>query len=147
MKGKWLIPLALALAVSACTTSRQTFGPDGRTASSITCSGLALTWANCYEKAGAICGARGYDVLAVNGETGAIITANPQGAFGSSVINRTMLVSCKTELKTQSASPAEPKKVRPTGAMPGSPDCPTRVVSAGGNPIPPEEQCLPMPPQ
>jgi hypothetical protein len=31
---------------------------------------------------------------------------------------------------------------KPSRPMPGSPDCPVRVVSSGGKPIPPEEQCL-----
>ncbi len=136
--------LSLAICVipllAGCVVTKQTYGPDGRVALSMNCSGIALSWASCYEKAGAVCGARGYDVLAVNGETGAVITANPQGAFGSTVINRTMLVSCKGE------SPVETpraKKVVPTGVMPGEPDCQTRVISAGGKPVPPEEQCLP----
>lgn len=37
------------------------------------------------------------------------------------------------------------KKPIGTGVMPGSPECRTRVVSAGGKAIPEEEQCLPKP--
>jgi len=133
--------------IAGCAVSKQTFGPDGRTASSINCSGLALAWGACYEKAGAICGTRGYDVLAVNGDSGAVVTANPQGAFGGSVITRTMVISCKgAGAGEQGAAATGAAKRYVSGAMPGSADCPVRVISAGGKPLPPEEQCLPAPP-
>jgi hypothetical protein len=92
---KAIVLACIGLSLVGCATSRQTFGPDGRAAYSLNCSGLALTWGACYEKAGSICGSSGYDVVSVNGDSGSIVTANPESAFGSSVITRGMLVSCK----------------------------------------------------
>lgn len=126
--------LAAGLVIGGCVVTKQTYGPDGRTAVSMNCSGLAMSWASCYEKAGALCGARGYDVLAVNGETGAVITANPQGAFGSTVINRTMMIACKGPAAPAARAPAVP-------SAPETDECRTRVTSAGGKPIPKDEQC------
>jgi hypothetical protein len=56
-----------------------------------------MGWDSCYKKAGDTCRELGYDVLAANGETGAVITANPQSAFGTSIMNRVLLVACKAE--------------------------------------------------
>ena len=123
-----------------CVVTKQTYGPDGRTAVSMNCSGIAMSWASCYEKAGAICGARGYDVLAVNGETGAVIVANPQGAFGSTVLNRTMMVACKE--RQNPAPAAAPAAASQSQSQPQvAAKCATRVISAGGKPVPEEEQC------
>lgn len=84
-------------ALNGCAVSKQTFGPDGRIASSINCSGWAMGWDACYKKAGDLCRERGYDVLAANGETGSVVTANPGSVFGGSVISRVLLISCKGE--------------------------------------------------
>lgn len=87
--------IASAFLLTACATSSKTYGPDGKEAYSITCSGMALDWGMCMSKAGDICGARGYNVLNVNGDSGEIVTSNPQMTFGGTTISRNMLVSCK----------------------------------------------------
>jgi hypothetical protein len=86
--------LIMALMLTACASSSKTYGPDGRVGYSLTCSGLARDWGMCLSKAGEICGAKGYDVLNVNGDSGAMVTANPQMAFGGTTISRNMLISC-----------------------------------------------------
>lgn len=92
---KYLLIGSSLLVLSGCTTADKTFGPDGKEAYQLTCSGIAQDWGNCQVKAGELCGARGYNVVSVNGEQGATFTANPQMAFGSSTIYRNMLISCK----------------------------------------------------
>jgi hypothetical protein len=87
--------LIIVIMLTACASSNKTYGPDGRVAYSLTCSGLARDWGMCLSKAGEICGARGYVVLSVNGDSGAMVTANPQMAFGGTTISRNMLISCK----------------------------------------------------
>lgn len=82
-------------ALSGCATSSKTHTPDGKVGHSITCSGSALSWGTCYEKAGAICGTNGYDVVAGGAERGATVAANPYGMFGSTTMTRNMLVQCK----------------------------------------------------
>lgn len=94
MKGIAIGALA-ALALAGCASVTPTYGPDGRQAFALNCSGLARSWNRCLEAAGEKCGTRGYRVVSVNGDTGAIAVASPQGAFGASVIDRTMEVECR----------------------------------------------------
>lgn len=140
MRSKLIGVIAVAVVTSGCVVTKQTYGPNGQAAVSMNCSGIALSWASCYEKAGALCGARGYDVLAVNGETGAVIVANPQGAFGSTVLNRTMMVACKGPASAAAAPHAQPApQAKPADSAVD--ECRTRVISAGGKAIPKDEQC------
>lgn len=65
--------------------------PDGSKGHSINCSGAARNWGMCYEKAGEICGAKGYEVIAGGSDQGVLVSGN----LGGSVISRSMLVKCK----------------------------------------------------
>lgn len=49
----------------------------------------------CLEKAGDICGTRGYDVLERSGDQGAMVGANQYGMYGSTTRTRNMLIACK----------------------------------------------------
>jgi hypothetical protein len=77
-----MIALALAAvtALSACASASKTYGPDGKEACSINCSGLARTWGMCFEKAGDLCGAKGYDVIGQGTDHGAIVSVNKDDA-------------------------------------------------------------------
>jgi len=46
----------------------------------------------CYEKAGEICGSKGYEVLEKSGDQGAVLSGNQFGLYGGSVINRSMII-------------------------------------------------------
>ena len=83
--------------VSSCATANKTFTSDGEEGYAITCSGSALNWGMCYEKAGKLCGSKGYEVLEKSGDKGAIVSAGQYGLFGGSVINRSMIVKCKDQ--------------------------------------------------
>jgi hypothetical protein len=67
------------LVLTGCASSSTTFGPDGRPAHVLNCSGWARTWGHSYEKAGQICGARGYEVV-----------SRDEGG-----LSRSMTVACK----------------------------------------------------
>lgn len=92
------------LLLAACASSTQTYGPSGQIAHSISCNGGANSWGTCYERAGAICGTRGYDIVAQNGSATPFGMAsgyvNPAGgsAFGVSggLVGRNMLVQCRS---------------------------------------------------
>ena len=89
-------PLALALVLAGCASSSKTYGPDGREAYTLNCSGLARSWTMCAEKAGEICGTRGYDVVgAAGGSTGGMATVSRSGGFAGSGFERSMLIQCK----------------------------------------------------
>jgi hypothetical protein len=125
---RMILVSAAVIAISGCAVTKRTFAPDGREAVSINCSGWAMGWDSCYKKAGDICQSAGYDVLAVNGETGTVVTANPQSAFGGTIMNRVMLISCKASEAPKSAS-VQKAYIEVDG------QCRTRVVSAGGHPV------------
>lgn len=92
---------AIIFAISTlpgCATSRQTYTADGEIGHSINCSGGALTWGICYEKAGQVCGVKGYEVLEKSGERGASVVANSTvGLIGGSTHIRSMIIKCKDE--------------------------------------------------
>ena len=41
----------------------------------VDCSGTALNWGRCYEKAGDLCGSTGYDIVAQTGDQGGMVKA------------------------------------------------------------------------
>lgn len=94
MKSASLLLSALVL-LGGCASARQTYTADGSTGHSIDCSGTARNWGMCFEKAGEICGTRGYEVLNRSGDQGAVATANQYGGFAGSVISRTLIIQCK----------------------------------------------------
>lgn len=93
-----LFGLAVAvggLSLSACAVSNQVVMPSGQHGYTINCSGAAMTWASCYEKAGEAC-PQGYDVADKSDEHGGpVVAANRYGLFGAPVMDRTMLIQCK----------------------------------------------------
>ena len=62
------VTVLLALALSSCATSKLTYLPDGKEGYSINCSGAAVPINACFEKAGALCGSRGYNVYDRNNQ-------------------------------------------------------------------------------
>lgn len=87
--------IGVALLLSGCAFASKTYGPDGRESFSIKCNGLANSWATCEEKAGSLCGTRGYEIVSRTGDRGEIITANSSGAYAVPVMMRAMMVTCK----------------------------------------------------
>jgi hypothetical protein len=49
----------------------------------------------CLEKAGDLCGAKGYDTFTSAGDKGWIATAQPDFAMAGSTISRNLLIACK----------------------------------------------------
>lgn len=90
-----LILFAFCLCNYGCATSSKTYTSDGKEGYNINCSGTALNWGMCYEKAGEICGTKGYIVLEKHGDTGGMVSGNQFGLYGGSVINRSMIIQCK----------------------------------------------------
>jgi hypothetical protein len=91
-----VLAITVLLALSACAKSSQTFGPDGRAAHAINCSGTLLSWAACFDRAGEICQAAGYDVIDRSDQPGAVATVGTSGGFATSTFSRSMLISCKS---------------------------------------------------
>ena len=95
MKKILVMCLIASLLICGCATARKTYTSDGKEGYSINCSGSALNWGMCYEKAGELSGAKGYVVLEKSGDTGAVVSGSQFGLYGGSVINRSMIIRCK----------------------------------------------------
>jgi len=87
--------LVVLLLLGGCASASQTYTPSGKLGHSINCSGGALSWGQCFEKAGEICGARGYDVIDRSDQQGSNLVANRYGLYGGTLMNRSMLIACK----------------------------------------------------
>lgn len=91
-----LIIAVIAIALSACAAvSTKTYAPDGGEAYSLKCGGLVRSWSSCLEKAGEICGSRGYEVILSAGDQSSGLVASPSLAVAGGRIERGMLVRCK----------------------------------------------------
>jgi len=84
--------LLTAVLLCGCATAKKIYTPEGKEGYSINCSGSALNWGMCYEKAGKICGSKGYEVLEKSGDRGALLSGNQFGLYAGSVINRSMII-------------------------------------------------------
>ncbi|CAD6512048.1 hypothetical protein LMG28727_00528 [Paraburkholderia kirstenboschensis] len=84
--------------LSGCsTTTTMTYLPSGETGFAINCSGsdASTSWAECYKRAGEVCGNYGYDVVSKDVDNGATSGGTVGGIFGANVKNRSMVVRCK----------------------------------------------------
>lgn len=97
--NKTIVGLATVIALSGCASASKTYGPDGREAYALNCSGLARTWSACLERAGDICGSKGYNVVSSSGDVGNFIAGNATttnaSMAGGTTISRSMVISCK----------------------------------------------------
>ena len=64
--NKLLTLLALA-SLAGCARTSSTYLADGKQGLSIDCSGEAMSWAKCYEKADASCAGTGYNIVGTDG--------------------------------------------------------------------------------
>lgn len=85
----------LLLLLAGCATAKTTHMPDGSIGHSINCSGGALSWNQCYEKAGDLCKTQGYEVIAGGSDQNTVIAGNQYGLYGGASMTRSMLVKCK----------------------------------------------------
>jgi len=84
--------------LSSCVTTESVYGPDGKEAILIDCSGEYITWGQCQAKAGELCQERGYKVIERDTDTGVSSSISGTGGsvFGSSstTVTRTMMIRC-----------------------------------------------------
>jgi hypothetical protein len=92
---KMLMLIFSCLLLSSCATVTKTYGPNGKQAYSLNCSGTARSWDTCFKSAGDICGASGYTVLNQTSEGISNTSLTSAGFFSSSSSARTMLIECQ----------------------------------------------------
>ncbi|MDP3008274.1 MAG: hypothetical protein Q8N30_04290 [Methylococcales bacterium] len=68
MKIMRIVILGLATILGGCVMSSEVYLPDGTKGFNISCNGSANSISNCFEKAGDICGAKGYDLFNREGQ-------------------------------------------------------------------------------
>lgn len=97
--NQMLSAIGIMTLIAGCASSSETYLPDGSAGYSLDCSGTLRDWGACYEKAGELCGTRGYDIIGAQGEGGAAIsgaaTNNTAAVSGSTLHFRTMQIACK----------------------------------------------------
>lgn len=84
---------ALLLALNGCATVNPTITKDGDQALSIDCSGQALKWQHCYEKATQSCPS-GYDVVGKKGRADAAPDDRVLGMEPGDYAYRSLVVTC-----------------------------------------------------
>jgi hypothetical protein len=93
---KTIYVLSLTVIIlGGCATSRKTHTSDGKEGYILNCSGGASTWGKCYERAGDLCGEKGYEVLEKIGETLSSSSGNVLETHSGTDINRNLIIRCK----------------------------------------------------
>jgi|SRR5450830_397068 len=87
------------IVLQGCATVKESYGPDGRKAFALNCSGTGRGWDKCLSAAGEACGAAGYDIIDRTSEDTAFAgSAAKKSVFESFAVKsseRAMLISCK----------------------------------------------------
>jgi hypothetical protein len=89
-------PLMLVLlSMTGCAIANETYMPDGRKGYSISCDGAAVGIDKCFEKAGDLCAARGYDMINREGQVVPQATATAGFVQMGSFNTKSILIACK----------------------------------------------------
>ena len=88
------LALLAVLALAGCATASPTYLKDGKQGLSIDCSGEAMKWQQCYDKAATSCASAEYTVLDRNGVP---VSADDQSMTADlgNYKNRKMVITCK----------------------------------------------------
>ena len=108
---RYLMIVVGCMFMFGCASVTKTYDREGKEAYSLNCSGTARNWNMCLEKAGELCGSRGYDIVSYAGEAfpastvvgGSSVVAGRGYATGQSSfygesytsVKRTMTIRCK----------------------------------------------------
>jgi hypothetical protein len=104
---RMILAAAAAGLIVGCVSTSQTHMADGQKAHIINCTpgwtggivgavaSAQTSWGTCYEKAGEICGARGYNVLLKSDEPGFAAHVGQYGGHATTTNQRTLIVRCK----------------------------------------------------
>ncbi len=90
-----ILSVLAVLSLTGCATAQNTYLKDGKQALSIDCSGEAMSWEACYEKADASCAGTGYDIVATDGTPLPREADKTLGVDVGNFKNRNVLVVCK----------------------------------------------------
>ena len=92
---KKALTLLALLALGGCATASNTYLADGKQGLSIDCSGEAMSWAKCYEKADASCAGTGYSIVGTDGSPAVKESDKTLGVYVGNFNSRNIVVVCK----------------------------------------------------
>jgi hypothetical protein len=116
--------VAATISLAACSSSKPVYTQTGDVGHVVTCTpawtggvvgaiaSASTSWGECYERAGEICGAAGYDIIDRAGESGMYAQGDRGGGFASSTNNRMMTIKCKNSAAAN-AAPTQPANATP----------------------------------
>lgn len=91
-----LTTMVLTGLISGCAIAKKTYLPDGSVGHSISCDGAAVGMNVCFEKAGEVCGEKGYKLLNREGQvvySGVAMPNQGYAQFGG-FNSKSILVKC-----------------------------------------------------
>lgn len=68
MANKFYIVICVIFVLAGCATSTEMYLPEGSKGYNISCDGTMQSMGACFQKAGELCGSRGYTLLDREGE-------------------------------------------------------------------------------
>jgi hypothetical protein len=90
-----ILSLIAVLGLTGCATASNTYMKNGRQGLNIDCSGEAMSWASCYEKADASCAGTGYEIVGTDGTPSPSDSEKTLGVDVGNYKSRNVLVVCK----------------------------------------------------
>ena len=92
---KKILTLLALVSLGGCATASNTYLADGKQGLSIDCSGEAMSWAKCYEKAEACCAGTGYTIIGTDGTPALEEQDKTLGVDVGNFKSRNIVVACK----------------------------------------------------
>lgn len=90
-----VLSIIAVLGLTGCATASNTYLKNGKQGLSIDCSGEAMSWASCYEKADASCAGTGYEIVGTDGTPRPAESEKTLGLDVGNYKSRSVLVVCK----------------------------------------------------
>ncbi len=93
---KIIVYVLATISITSCAIANKTYLPDGTLGHSISCDGSAVGMNVCFEKAGEICGAKGYKLLNREGQviySGVYLHQQGVSQFGA-FNSKSILIKC-----------------------------------------------------
>ncbi|SDT24725.1 hypothetical protein NLK61_00425 [Pseudomonas fuscovaginae UPB0736] len=92
---KRFLALLAVLALAGCATASKTYLNNGQQGLEIDCSGEAMSWAKCYEKANDSCAGTGYTIVGTDGTPQPKESDKTLGVDVGNFKSRSVIVICK----------------------------------------------------
>jgi hypothetical protein len=93
---KIIVYVLATISITSCAIANKTYLPDGTLGHSISCDGSAVGMNVCFEKAGEICGTKGYKLLNREGQviySGVYLREQGVSQFGA-FNSKSILIKC-----------------------------------------------------